>query len=279
MKIDGKELQREILFDLAIEIAKLKEKGVRPHIAIVTLGPEASWEIYVRQKTILANYLGIEAEVINLYPQNTEEVLTVIETLNNDPSVHGLIVQRPFPSSIDLDQVIAKIKSDKDIDGFREDSQYEVPAWLAVKHIINYIGQLLNESNLQNFLSNQSILVIGKGGTAGFPTIAGLKKLGFEPKVIDSTTTERSEKLKQADLIISSVGKSNMVTANELKKGVCLIGIGIHRENGKTVGDYDEEEIKDKASYYTPTPGGVGPVNLAYLFKNLVTATKHSIQN
>jgi len=276
MEISGRELQKKIILDLEKEVRNLKESGVEPSIAIITLGPEDSWETYVNQKLKLAEKLGINTKFINLRPLDTYDVVKVVEELNNDKSVHGLIVQRPFPTGIDTEKVIQSISKDKDIDGFRSDSEFEVPAWLAVKHILTHIAGLLNFSDLSTLLSNQSILVVGKGGTAGAPVIDGLRKMHFYPEIIDSKTQNSNELFIKADVIISAVGKKNIIPVELLKNKSILIGIGIHAENGKATGDFDEIKAHEKDLYFTPTPGGVGPVNVAYLFKNLLQAAKKS---
>lgn len=274
MKIDGKSLQQELIVELEKDIYNLKKSGITPCIAIVTLGEEDSWKAYVSQKIKLAKLLNVKPKFINLRPKTTQEVVDVVEELNDDASVHGLIVQRPFPIEIDTERVIQSVSKDKDIDGFLEHSNFDVPAWLAVKHVLTHIAGLLNFSDLQSFLSDQSILVIGKGGTAGRPTINGLKELGFNPQVIDSKTSNPELLIKNADIIISAVGKKNIVPTSLIKNKSILIGIGTHVENGKLFGDFDSKSIEDKVSFYTPTPGGIGPINLAFLFKNLILATK-----
>lgn len=274
MEINGRELQNDLLENLELEIENLKESGVEPCIGIVTLGPEDSWEAYVSQKLKLAEKLGIKTKFVNLRPKDTSEVISVVEELNRDDTISGLIVQRPFPTHIDTERVIKSISKDKDIDGFLENSVFGVPAWLAVKYILTHIAKLLKFPDLSSMLSNQSILVVGKGGTAGTPVIEGLRKLGFDPFVIDSKTSNPEEFFKNSDIIISAVGKSNVVPVEILKEKSILIGVGIHGEDGKLTGDFDQEKAKEKGLIYTPTPGGVGPVNLAFLFYNLIKASK-----
>jgi len=273
MKIDGLALQQEIITGLGKKIQDFKKRGINPHIAIVTLGDEATWQAYVGQKIKLSDKLGIEKTLINLNPRTTEEVIRAIEELNNDPSIHGIIVQRPFPSHIDTKRVIKSVKREKDIDGFRDDSPYEVPVFLAVLYILSSIEKAEKE---ENFLQNKRILVVGKGETAGNPVIKGLIKRGYSVDIIDSQTENKEEKFSNADIIISAVGKTNVISPLSLKQGAILIGIGIHRGEDGLEGDYNEEAVKDRVAHYTPTPKGVGPVNLAFLFTNLIEAAKRS---
>lgn len=280
MVIDGRKLAEPIIEKIKKDIEELKEKGVTPQIAIVTLGPAAAWESYVGQKIKLAEKLEIKSTLINLTLTEREDaLLETVEKLNSDASVHGIIVQRPMPIHFDREKIVDAIKKEKDIDGFRSDSDYKVPAWLATEEIIRHIFGVPAASKYQTGPSNQAILIVGKGETAGSPIIKELTALGLNPSVIDSMTKNPESLMREADIIITAVGKENVLRAQNLKNGVVLIGIGTHKNaSGKLTGDYNEEGIKNIAKAYTPTPGGVGPLNLAYLFKNLIEATKNQIR-
>ena len=275
MLIDGKKIGEKIIRQLAEELKDLKDKKAVPGLAIVTLGPEESWEKYVSQKIKLAEKLGIPVKLINLQDPTEEKLIELIEKLNSDESVSGIIVQRPLTKHIKEKKVTYAVSPKKDIDGFIKNATFKPPIWLALLEILSEIAKIENQS-LENFILNKNIVVIGKGETAGMPVIEGFKDLGIEPQVIDSKTKNKNEILKNADIVISAVGKSNVFRADDLKRGVIVIGIGLHREDGLKP-DFNEEEIKKVAKYYTPTPGGIGPINLAYLFKNLLKATKSSL--
>ena len=278
MKINGKLLADQMQISLLQRAQDLKNHSITPKIAIITLGDEESWSTYVGAKLRLAEKLGINAELINLKDSDEKTLLATIDELNNDTSCNGLIVQRPFPQKYDREKIIYAIKKEKDIDGFRSDSPFAVSVWLAVEEIITHIEKLLDATEIHNSPIRQAISVIGKGETAGKPIINGLKKIGLFPKIIDSSTKDRKEILKKSKIIISAVGKENVVDPEFITQGVILIGVGIHRNaDGKLAGDYDEAKIEHVASFYTPTPGGIGPLNLAYLFQNLLSAA--SAQN
>ena len=277
MEINGKKLQEKLLAGLRQKIDNLHQKGITPGIGIVTLGPEETWEAYVGQKIKLAKALEITTRLLNLRPKTTNDVLKAIETLNSKNTIHGLIVQRPFPIHIDTERIIQSVSKYKDIDGFRIDSYFEVPVWMAVRHLIAQASQLLDTPKFQLWLSNQSILVVGRGETAGQPVINGLRNLNIEPQIIDSKTLERDKLFAKADVIIFATGKRISVPFSLLKKNSILIGIGLHRRKGKLVGDFDEIEARNNVLYYTPSPGGVGPLNLYFLFENLVKAAENSI--
>lgn len=271
MKISGKEIAAEIREDLRSKIENLKSKDIVPKIAIITLGPESSWESYVRQKIKVAGELGIKAVHINLSENEQNRLFKTIEEINRDPLYHGLIVQRPLPEGIDRERVVNSIAAEKDVDGFRANSRFGVPVWLAVK---NLIVRSLKEVGLNKKNDELKFAVLGKGETAGGPIARGIRKMGIEPQIIDSKTNNRDEILINADVIISCVGKSGVLGSENIKKGSILIGVGTHSEQGKLRGDYNEEEIEKVAGAYTPTPGGVGPVNLSFLFSNLITAAE-----
>lgn len=278
MKIDGKLLAKKVLADIKSELTKFPQPLT---LAIVTLGQEDAWEHYVKQKIKLAKKLGVSTELINIKNPTEDKLIKVIEELNNNPKITGIIVQRPLTKHIKKDKVIYAVSSKKDIDGFIKDSYFKPPVLLAVKKILwkiyvqgstPRIGARKNE--FLEWLKSQNITVLGKGETAGEPVIDGLRELGIKPNVIDSKTENSMDIIKNSDVIISAVGKSGMFKAEDLKQGAIVIGIGLHREEEKLKPDFNEEEVSKIAKYYSPTPGGVGPLNLAYLFKNLTKAAQ-----
>ena len=283
MKISGKLVAEELREELKTRINKLLEKGIVPKIAIITLGAEGSWESYVKQKLKVAEELGITAVLINLKDADEEKLLKTVAEIDSDPKYHGLIVQRPMPASISREKVVNAISAEKDTDGFRPDSRCGVPVWLAAKKLMEVS---LKETGLDEKRNELKFVVIGKGETAGGPTAKGLIKMGIVPTVIDSKTENPEEILKKADVIITCVGRSGVIKPEQIKPGVILIGVGTHNEEGppgpinghveagRLRGDYVDSEIENIAGSYTPTPGGIGPVNLTYLFTNLIDATE-----
>lgn len=279
MIIDGRKLAQEIVEQIKLDIKPLFVRGITPKIGIITVGVDTVWKAYVGRKRKLAEELEIQTEMANV-DEDEKTLLETIRKFNEDKSIHGFIVQRPFTNLINKDLIINAINPEKDIDGFRKDSPFEVPVWLAVERILKEISCLSRSHldkghTLAEWMKNKRVVVIGKGETGGKPSIEGLRKLGVNPHVVDSKTENKSEILRDADIIISATGKNRVVEAKDLKPGVILVGIGIHRdEDGKLRGDYDEKAIENIAGFYTPTPGGVGPLNLAFLFKNLIKAVE-----
>lgn len=258
MKIDGKKIAQKILEDLKIKIQAL---NIKPHLAIILVGNDPASIAYIEQKDLKAEKIGAKTTIFNLESiiQNSE-LLTLINKLNNDNSIHGIIVQRPLPKQIDLRTISFAIDPKKDVDGFHPQSEFQPPISLAILEILK------SES-----LKPKNIVVIGKGEAGGQPIIQTFKKMGIEPTVIDSKTENPKALTKTADIIISAVGKPNVIKPNMIKSGVALISVGLHKGiDGKLHGDYEKNEIKNIVSFYTPTPGGVGPINVAMLLKNLI---------
>lgn len=272
MKIVGKEIANKIFTDLKRRVKKLKKKNVIPRLAVILVGADPSSVLYVNQKEIKGKRIGTKITVKNTQANITQsKLLSTIKQLNNNNNIHGIIVQRPLPKNIDSKLIRLAIDPKKDVDGFHPHSKFQPPIALAVLRILKEVSSLA-----RSHLAKLKIVVIGKGQTGGKPIIEMLRKMRIEPQMIDSKTKNPSSITKKAGIIISAVGKPNVVKPEMLKKGLILIGIGLHRENdGKLHGDYDEEKIKNIASFYTPTPGGVGPLNVAMLLENLVTAAEN----
>ncbi|MBI2195711.1 MAG: bifunctional 5,10-methylenetetrahydrofolate dehydrogenase/5,10-methenyltetrahydrofolate cyclohydrolase, partial [Candidatus Levybacteria bacterium] len=245
MKIDGKVLAKVITSQIGKEL-----KGVpKITLAIVTLGPEDAWEHYVAQKIKLARELGIQTRLINIKEPTEEKLITTIQQLNNDADVAGIIVQRPLTRHIQGEKITYAVSPKKDVDGFIKNSFFKPPVWLAVKDILEYAyrkSQIANRRTtgderdaLAEWLKSQKITVLGKGETAGMPVIEGLRGLGSDPNIIDSQTPNKDEIVKNSDIIISAVGRSGVFKVEDLKQGVIVIGIGLHREDTKLKPDFD----------------------------------------
>lgn len=279
MKIDGKAIAENIFTDLKKRVVRLKQKGVTPHLVIILIGDDPASKSYVSQKEKKAEEIGAKTTVINL-PTNVRQaqLLSTIQQYNNNKNVHGIIVQRPLPVHIDTATIDQAVDPAKDVDGFHPQTKFVMPLAAAVLKILETIhkAKAYDVADFREWLASKNIVVIGKGKTGGAPVISALAKLGVQPLIIDSKTKNPKEVAKKADILISAVGKSQMVNGDWLGKDVILISIGMHRgEDGKMHGDYEEDEVKDVATFYTPTPGGVGPVNVAMLLSNVIKAAEH----
>lgn len=293
MVIPCLQLRDEIATKIKLDIVRLREKGISPSFAIVQIGDNPASSAYIRVKTKKAEELGIKVKTYLFPKQATYDKLhTLILKLNNDPSIHGIIIQRPLPASFDENKLQNLIALSKDIDGLSPNSPFNNPLVRAVAHVINYVFSNSKIYNLSPKIYN--LVVVGKGRTAGKPIFDCFSKnpnirfstMNYEliTTQIDSQTPNPEKILKSADIIISCVGKERIIHADNIKKGVVLISVGQHQKpisnseqkqvKMKWSGDYDEEEIKDIARAYTPTPGGIGPLNVIFLLKNVVLGIK-----
>ena len=283
MKLDGTDIARRLYGELQRRVDKLKQKNITPHLVVILVGDHPASVAYVSLKQKKGEEIGAKVTILNYETDvTTDELAEKIELLNDDPFVHGILVQRPLPDQIDITQLEMTTDPEKDVDGFHPNSPFTLPLPLAVVRMLEEVhsSQEKTKQSFKQWLQTQKIVLLGKGPTGGGPIIAYLKKLDVTPELVDSKTTSPEKILKQADIIISAVGRQNTIKPNDLKKGVVLISVGINRgENKKLHGDYEVEEIKDISSYYTPTPGGVGPVNVAVLMENLLTATERQTKN
>lgn len=287
MGIDGRAIAESILNTLASEVESLKQKGVTPKLAVILVGDNPASMSYIKQKQIAAEKIGALVHVENLPASVTSQKLNnIIQQYNADGTTHGLIIQRPLPSLLSDTSMYRYIDTKKDVDGFLLNSPYTVPVAEAVFEILkNCKSQITSASwrtnarqkTFSDWVKSKFIVVIGRGETAGKPIAQALIKLGCTITVIHSQTPHPDDVIRTGDIIISCVGKDNVVRRDNVKQGAILIGVGIRRNSdGKLHGDFDEEEMKDIVSCYTPTPGGVGPVNVACLMQNLVKATHKS---
>ncbi len=284
MKIDGKAIADKILQNLARQVTALKNKGVTPTLAVILVGDDPASLSYIKQKQKAADAIGAKVILDQQAASISSQVLKErIEKYNDDPSIHGIIIQRPLPKESPIDRdILNEISPKKDVDGFIPSSPYDVPVAKAVLTILREVFALekknVKAQTFEDWLKSQCVAVIGRGETAGKPIADALGEHGCTLSVVHSQTAHPEQVIKTLNIVVSCVGKERVVTKDMIVPGTILISVGIWRgTDGKLHGDYKEEEIKDIASYYTPTPGGVGPVNVACLMQNLVKAC--TIQN
>lgn len=287
MKLNGQEIAGNLYKDLKKRVEKLAKKKVVPHLVVFLIGENPASVAYVTLKQKKAEEISAKVTILRYDTSiTTKDLAEKVKLLNDDPYVQGILIQRPLPDQIDVEQLELLTNPEKDIDGFHPDSPYILPLPLAVVKILE---EIYDESSLRGpkrrddgflvWLQSKNIVVIGKGPTGGGPVLEYLISLKVIPHIIDSKTKNPEALMKAADIVISCVGRPNVVKPEQLKKGVILISVGIFRnEQNKLSGDYVPAEIEEIASYYTPTPGGVGPVNVAMLMENLVTAAERQTQ-
>lgn len=282
MKIDGRQIASLIKLTLAAKVRQLKKVSVIPHLAVIIVGSDPSSVSYVGQKKKIGEEIGIRVTIINNpLIRSGDSLEKVVSTLNADAKVHGIIIQRPIPLEIAKDALDLMVVPHKDVDGFHPKSQFVPPIALAVDKILRFVSDNSSQKreSYEKFLSSKTIVVIGRGETGGKPIADYLCSQNVPFSIIHSKTdkSDRINLLNNADVVISGVGKSGVFNAGELKKGSIVLGIGMHPENGKLKGDYNEAEISEVSSWYTPIPGGVGPVNVACLLENVVAAAARTV--
>ena len=274
--IDGKDLAKNIRQELKKENDKLKEKGINAKLAVILVGDDSASKIYVKNKSKACNDVGIEFEEILLDSNTTmDKLLNVIENLNLREDINGILLQSPIPKGLNIQEAFEKIDYRKDVDGFNPIN--------VGKLMIGQDGfipctpygivRMLEEYNIP--VEGKNAVVIGRSNIVGKPLSQCLLNKNATVTVCHSRTRDIQNVTKNADILISAVGKINMVTEDMVKDGAVVIDVGMNRkENGKLAGDVDFENVKEKTSYITPVPGGVGPMTIAMLMNNVIKATK-----
>lgn len=270
MIIDGTKLTQTILNDLKLKVQNLRPKGVHPAFAVILVGENPASIAYVKRKQKIAERIGVNFNLYKFKENVSEEkLLERIDLLNKDGNIHGIIVQLPLPQHLDAYKTEERVDPKKDIDGFHPQTKFTPPIAVAVLEVLKSI-------NVDP--KDKKVVVIGRGETAGKPIANILIQKGAKVTVAHSKTANIPFFTRQADIVVSCVGRKNTVTPEMVNKNTILIGVGLHRgPNGKLYGDYDEEKIAKKVAFYTPTPGGMGPVNVACLLKNVVKASSEDI--
>ena len=267
--LDGKKVSNEILEDLKIKFASLDKKA---GFAIIWVGNNEASGIYVKNKLKKCEKLGIEGKLYHL-EENTkeEEVLELIDKLNNDDSVNGILIQSPLPRHINEVNCFNHVNYKKDVDGFSNISAGNLT--LGNPSLISCtpkgIMYLFDYYHLD--LEGKNVCLINRSNIVGKPLFNLLIKKNATVTMCHSKTSNLEDFTKKADIVISAVGKPKFITSEMIKDGAIVIDVGISRENGKVIGDVDSEAF-EKASYITPVPGGVGPMTIAMIFSNLYEA-------
>lgn len=274
--IDGKMISKEIKDELKEEVARLKEEGKQICLAVVQVGNDPASSVYVNNKKKACAYIGIESEAYELEEDTTEEeLLQLVERLNQEEHVNGILVQLPLPKHIDEDKVIRAISPDKDVDGFHPESVGRL--WIGEKGFISCtpagIIQLLKRSGIE--ITGKECVIIGRSNIVGKPMAALLLRENATVTVAHSRTKDLKEITNRADILIVAIGKRQFITADYVKEGAVVIDVGMHRdENNKLCGDVAFSEVAEKTSAITPVPGGVGPMTIAMLMNNCVETVR-----
>ena len=274
--IDGKELAKNIRLKLKDEVIELKNADINPKLAVIMVGDDKASKVYVRNKSRACEDVGIEYEEYILpVSTKTQELLEIIEKLNNDETVHGILVQSPLPEGLDANVAFRAISPKKDVDGFNPINvgKLSLNQDCFVSCTPYGIIKMLEAYNIQ--AEGAHAVIIGRSNIVGKPLAQCLLNKNATVTICHSKTKNLKEITKQADILIAAIGKAKFVTKDMVKEGAVVIDVGINRmDDGKLLGDTDFENIKDKVSYITPVPGGVGPMTIAMLMHNVVKAAK-----
>lgn len=276
MIIDGKELARKTREKLKIECDNLKKEGILPKLAVIMVGDDKASQIYVKNKSKACQEIGIKFEEYFLGNDiKQEELIELIQKLNLDKSINGILLQSPIPKSLDINEAFRIILPEKDVDGFNPINVGKL--CLNQETFVSCtpygIMKMFEEYNID--LTGKNVTILGRSNIVGKPLIQCCLNKNATVTVCHSKTKDLKEHTKNADIVISAIGKAKFVTADMIKDGAVVIDVGINRdESGKIVGDVDFEKVSSKASYITPVPGGVGPMTIAMLMNNVIKATK-----
>jgi methylenetetrahydrofolate dehydrogenase (NADP+)/methenyltetrahydrofolate cyclohydrolase len=274
--IDGKEVAKTIREQLANEVEQLAQKGIRPGLAVILVGDDPASHSYVRGKEKGCAEVGIYSEVYRLPEATTQdELLERIEQLNENPNVHGILVQLPLPAHISEKAVIEAISPEKDVDGFHPINVGNMiigeDAFLPCTP--HGIVELIKRTGTE--LSGKHVVVVGRSNIVGKPVSLLLLQENATVSICHSRTKNLAELTRQADILVVAVGRAHMIGPEHVKPGAIVIDVGVNRiETGKLVGDVKFAEVAEIASHITPVPGGVGPMTITMLLQNTIKSAK-----
>ena len=272
--IDGKKVSQKVKDELKIKVEKLKESGIFPGLAVIIVGNDSASRVYVNNKKKACEYIGIRSEEYALPEETTEEeLLALVKELNEKKDIHGILCQLPLPKHINEETILNSIDPKKDVDAFH-------PVNVGKIMIGNFdflpctpagVMELIEETGID--LTGKQCVVVGRSNIVGKPQAMLLLHKNATVTICHSKTKDLKEVCKTADILVVAVGRAKMVDESYIKEDAVVIDVGMDRdENGKLCGDVDFESACKKASYITPVPGGVGPMTIATLMKNAVTA-------
>ena len=274
--IDGKKISKEVRAEIAEECKKLGEKGITPGLAVVIVGNDPASQVYVRNKKKACEEVGFYSEVYELPESTTEaELLALVEKLNLDEKIHGILVQLPLPKHLDEKLVTEHIDPKKDVDAFHPvnvgrimigDYDYLpcTPAGVMV---------LLEKYGID--VSGKNCVVLGRSNIVGKPQAMLLLHANGTVTICHSKTKDLADITRRADILVVAIGKADFVTGDMVKDGAVVIDVGMNRKaDGKLTGDVDFASVERKASFITPVPGGVGPMTITMLLRNTLTSAK-----
>ncbi len=274
--IDGKAVAKTIREELRKETDSLKMNGIIPRLAVILVGDDAASKIYVKNKSKACEDVGIEYEEVILDADTSmNEILRVIDELNERQDINGILLQSPIPKGLDIQSAFERINYKKDVDGFNplNVGKLMIGQETFISCTPYGILKLLEYYNIP--IEGKHAVIIGRSNIVGKPLAQCLLKENATVTICHSKTANLPEITQKADILISAVGKINLVTEDMVKQDAVVIDVGMNRDsNGKLKGDVDFDNVKEKTSYITPVPGGVGPMTIAMLMNNVIKAAK-----
>ena len=275
--IDGKVVSAYVKEQVKNEVAELAKNGSVPALAVIIVGDDPASKVYVGNKKKACEMTGMRSVEYALPAETTEdELLELIDKLNRDKEINGILCQLPVPKHINEDKIIDAIAPEKDVDGFSAVNVGKI--WLGKYEISPCtpmgVIELLDYYDIP--LEGKNCVIVGRSNIVGKPMAALLLERNATVTVCHSRTKDLASFTKNADVIVAAVGRANFITADMVKEGAIVVDVGINRlDNGKLCGDIDFENVKEKASFITPVPGGCGPMTIAVLMKNTLVAYKN----
>jgi len=274
--IDGKAVSASVKAQVKKECEELKAKGVTPGLAVIIVGDDSASQVYVRNKERACEECGFYSKKFALPAETTQEELNaLVEELNNDKSINGILCQLPLPSHLDDKEVINRIAPIKDVDAFHPENvgRIMIGDYNFLPCTPAGIVELIKSTGVE--ISGKKAVVIGRSNIVGKPMAMLLLHENATVEIAHSRTKNLAETAAGADILVVAIGKAKFVKSDMVKEGAVVIDVGMDRdENGKLCGDVDFEDVKDKCSFITPVPGGVGPMTISMLMKNTLTAAK-----
>ena len=277
--IDGNVLSQQMRADFAARTQSLISQGIRPGLAVVLVGENPASQVYVRNKVKACEQVGIHS-LLEKYPHDLSQadLLARVDALNNDPNIHGILVQLPLPSHIDAQKIIEAISPSKDVDGFHVASAGALMTGLPAYWPCTPHGCMKMLESIGYKLKGKHAVVIGRSNIVGKPMALMLLQENATVTVCHSSTVDLKHHCLQADVIVAAVGKRNVLTADMVKPGAVVLDVGMNRDDaGKLCGDVDFEGVRQVAGYITPVPGGVGPMTITMLLANTLDSAQQTL--
>lgn len=275
--IDGKVVSQNIRQEISREVATLNEQGKNVGLAVIIIGQDPASKVYVKNKINACKETNIQSFLYELDANISQDyVLNLIDTLNKDDNVNGILVQLPIPKHLDKEEILSRISVEKDVDGFSAEQAGKM--FLGEEALVSCTPQgiieLLKAYNVE--IEGKNAVVVGRSNIVGKPVATLLLQENATVTVCHSKTKNLSQFTSNADILVTAIGKAKFVTKDMIKNGAVIVDAGINRdENGKLCGDVDFDDVFDKCSLITPVPGGVGPMTVTMLLKNTLIAAKN----